>query len=137
MNALRTLGNERGFTMIEMQICTVIVGILSSLAGPSFMGFADAAARVAATANVRGAETSVEAYYLDNGTYFGMDVGSGGADGLGLRGYDPAVEIAVDPAQGTSSSYCIYTTVGDFTFYKLGPLGSITEDPTPAGSPCA
>lgn len=134
---MRRLRDERGFTLIELQICMVIMGILSSLAGPSFMGFKDEAAKVAASSNVSSASTSVEAYYLDNGTYVGMDVGSGGVTGLGLRAYDPNVKVSVDPAQDGPSSYCIYSRVGDFVFYKLGPAGQITQDPTPDASPCA
>ena len=137
MRALRRLSDEHGFTMIELQIVMVIMGILTSLAGPSFMDFKDVAAKVAATANVRSAITSAEAFYLDNGTYAGMDVASGGVNGLGLRGYDPAMRASVDPAQGTSSSYCIFSSVGGFTFFKLGPEGEITQDPTPALTPCA
>lgn len=137
MKALRRLDEERGFTLIELQIVMVIMGILTSLAGPSFMGFKDQAAKVAASANVRSAVTSAEAFYIDNGTYAGMDVASGGANGLGLRGYDPSLKVWVDTSQGTSSSYCIYSSVGGFTFYKLGPGGEITQDPTPAASPCA
>lgn len=123
--------------MIEVQLVMVIMGILSSLAGPSFLNFMDEASKVAAASNVHGALPAVEAFYMDNGTFFGMDVASGGALGFGLESYDPGVRVSLDTSQDGWSSYCIYSTVGGFTYFKRGPLGEITQDPTPTVSPCA
>lgn len=137
MRASEGLRSERGISMIETQLALVIMGILMSLAGPSFMNFMDEAAKVAAASNVRSALPAVDAFYLDNGTYFGMDIERGGQLGFGLRSYDPGVKISLDPGQEDGSTYCIYSKVGDFTYFKRGPAGEITEDPTPLTSPCA
>ncbi len=137
MRASERLRSERGVSMIETQLALVIMGILISLAGPSFMNFMDEAAKVAAASNVRSALPAVDAYYLDNGTYFGMDIESGGQLGFGLKSYDPGVKVALDPAQEDGSTYCIYSKVGSFVYFKRGPGGDITEDPTPLTSPCA
>lgn len=137
MRASEGLRGERGVSMIETQLALVIIGILTSLAGPSFMNFMDEAAKVAAASNVRSALPAVDAFYLDNGTYFGMDIERGGQLGFGLRSYDPGVKILLDPAQEDGSTYCIYSKVGSFVYFKRGPGGDITEDPTPLTSPCA
>lgn len=137
MRASERLRSESGWSMIEVQLVMVIMGILTSLAGPSFMNFMDEAAKIAAASNVRSALPAVDAYYLDNGTYFGMDIESGGQLGFGLKSYDPGVKISLDPSQEDGSTYCIYSKVGSFVYFKRGPSGEITEDPTPLASPCA
>jgi type II secretory pathway pseudopilin PulG len=137
MRASEGLASERGTSMIEVQLVLAIMGILTSLAGPSFMNFLDEAAKVAAASNVRSALPAVDAYYLDNGTYFGMDIESGGQLGFGLKSYDSGVKISLDPTQEDGSTYCIYSKVGSIVYFKRGPGGEITEDPTPLTSPCA
>jgi len=134
---LRRLEDERGATLVEVQMVMVIMGILATSAGPSVLGAVDQAKKIAAASNVSSAVPLVEAYYLDNGSYLGMDVASGGLLGGGLQAYDPSPGVRVDPAQSGWSSYCVYSTVGSFTFYKAGPLGEIVEDTTPTESPCA
>ena len=134
---LRRLADERGWTMVEVQIVMVIMGILTTSAGPSVLGAVDQAKKVAAASNVSSAVPLVEAYYMDNGSYLGMNASSGGLLGAGLEAYDPTLSVSVDPAQSTFGSYCIYSTVGDFTFYKAGPAGDVLEDATPTTTPCA
>src|SRR4051795_1281802 len=65
----RLAKEESGFTLIELLIVLVIIGILLSIAVPSYLGFKDRANRGAAEANVRTAVSAVEAYYADHGNY--------------------------------------------------------------------
>jgi prepilin-type N-terminal cleavage/methylation domain-containing protein len=119
---MRRLLGEHGWTMIEMQLVLVITGILATIAGPQFLDFMDQANKVAASANIRGALPDVELYYLDHGTYWGLVSDA---------------RVSTDPAQDTMTSYCIYSTVGTFTFYKRGPASDVVEDVSPGVSPCA
>jgi prepilin-type N-terminal cleavage/methylation domain-containing protein len=125
------LGEEKGFTLIEAQIVVVIMGILFTAAAPKALEARDAAARTAAASNVRTALPAVEMFSLDNaGGWTGMDRWK-------LATYGSGIAIDVDPAQTSYSSYCIYSSVAGFTYYKLGPSGQILEDSTPTTSPCA
>jgi type IV pilus assembly protein PilA len=70
---LRTrLDASSGFTMIELLVVIIIIGILLAIAVPSYLGFRDRAANNAAKANLREALPTADAYYAKNGTYAGM-----------------------------------------------------------------
>jgi len=61
--------NHRGFTLIELMVVVVILGILASLIVPRLMGRTDEAKRVKARVDIGAIETGLKLYKLDNGFY--------------------------------------------------------------------
>jgi prepilin-type N-terminal cleavage/methylation domain-containing protein len=57
---------ESGMTIIELLIVTSIIGILTSIATPSYLGFRDSADKTAAAANVASIVPDIEWYAFDN-----------------------------------------------------------------------
>jgi general secretion pathway protein G len=56
----------RGFTLIEIMVVVVIIGILSALIVPNVMNRLDQARSTKAVQDIRAIETALDLYYADN-----------------------------------------------------------------------
>ncbi|MCK5202913.1 MAG: type II secretion system major pseudopilin GspG [Desulfobacterales bacterium] len=60
---------NRGFTLIELMVVVIILGILALYIGPKIMGEPEKAKRVKAKMDIATLETALKMYKLDNGVY--------------------------------------------------------------------
>jgi general secretion pathway protein G len=60
---------QRGFTLIEILVVVMILGLLISLAAPRIMGRTDEARVVKAKADMKALEQGLNLYRLDSGVY--------------------------------------------------------------------
>jgi len=61
--------DRRGFTLIEIMVVMVILGILAGLIIPRIMGRPEEARRTKARIQIESIETALKLYKLDNGLY--------------------------------------------------------------------
>jgi general secretion pathway protein G len=61
--------DSRGFTLIELMVVIVILGILAGLIIPRIMGRPEEAKQLKATMQIESIETALKLYKLDNGAY--------------------------------------------------------------------
>ena len=67
--------HQRGFTLLEIMVVVVIIGLLAAIVVPNFIGSIDTAAINRAKQDIRGIETALNLYRLDNFRYPTTDQG--------------------------------------------------------------
>jgi general secretion pathway protein G len=63
------INNRRGFTLIELMVVIVILGILAGLIVPRIMGRPEQAKKLKARMQIESIGTALKLYKLDNGAY--------------------------------------------------------------------
>lgn len=66
---------SRGFTLIEIMVVVVIIGLLAAIVAPNLIGNIDKAAVTRAKGDIRSIETALNLYRLDNFRYPTTDQG--------------------------------------------------------------
>jgi general secretion pathway protein G len=122
----RRNNREAGFTLIEIMVVVVILGILAALVAPNVISRIDDAQINRAKQDVRAVESALHLYRLDNFRYPTTDQG---LDALVNQPADPSIrnwkqggyldKIPVDP-WGTPYEYLYPGQNGEFDVYTLG-----------------
>ena len=105
-------GSESGFTLVELLVVMLILGILAAIAIPAFFNQRDKAQDADAKVTARTGETAMETYATDNGGDYT------GADDTALHAIegtipdDGTVTVSV-PGTGTAAPNPLYTVSGD------------------------
>jgi len=117
------LASGDGFSLVELVVALNIIGILTVIAVPAYVGFRNRADAAAASANVRGAVLAAEAYFSapagGNGSYNGLSSNV-------LRAVAPGIDTSAGFRAGPNAGkngYCIEDTTGPITYSYTGGIG--------------
>ena len=111
---------QMGFTLIEIMVVVVIIGMLATVILPKVLGRQDEAFIAKAKSDIRAISSSVKLYKLDNFKYPNTlsDLVSGGAKG---RGY--LEKVPKDP-WGNDYQYASAGTHMEFDVWSFGADGT-------------
>lgn len=127
---------QRGVTLLELMIVLVIVGILATVAFPSYKAYVDRAKRAEAKALMMEAAARLERYFFDNNQYTtdATDLGYSAANPLSEEG-NYNLSLAAGATGSINTSYALTAapvaphndaTCGSLTLDSRGAQGSST-----------
>ena len=91
--------NTSGFTLIELMMTVVIVGLLAAIAVPQLSKTKDRAYMSAMRSDLRNLSTYEESYFYDNAVY------SSDLAALGVLGFNPTTMVSLTVVEATASGW--------------------------------
>jgi general secretion pathway protein G len=120
---------QRGFTLIEIMVVVIIIGLLAAVVVPQFLGRVDDARVAKSKQDIQALETALTMYKLDNFTYPTSELG---LKALVEKPNDPNVKnwrsggylkhLNKDP-WGNEYQYVIPGQHGEYDLYSFGADG--------------
>ena len=109
--------SDDGFTLVEIMVVVVIIGLLASFIVPRVMGRVDDARVTKARGDIQAIETALTLYRLDNGRY------PPSGDGLAAlsESGDYLARVSDDPWGQAYQYRYPGTRGGDYDLFSLGP----------------
>ena len=101
------MSRQRGFTLIELMIVVVIIGLLASIAIPNFLSMQRRAKEGATKANMHTFQLAAEDYNIQNGGSYATDAG---LCATLLQGYGSQYKNPFDGTTGSGNAWVDQTS---------------------------
>jgi general secretion pathway protein G len=128
----RLLGDQRGFSLIELLVVIIILGLIAGLVGPRLFGRVGQSKQAAARAQIELFGSALDQYRLDVGAYPGSAVGLQAlVQNPNLASWNgPYLKKPMVPLDPWGRPYLYKCCPGDHNDYDLWTLGA---DGAPGG----
>jgi prepilin-type N-terminal cleavage/methylation domain-containing protein len=121
----RSDGNQGGYTLVELLIVFIVIGVLLAIAVPSYLAVRDRASKNTVKTNLRSALPAAQAYYADNGTYVGMTLAA-------LKAINKGLSPTLTVASVTATTYCLTDITNGKRWSVRGPGPKFISDTSTA-----
>jgi len=138
---MRAKKADEGFTLIELLVVVVIIGVLVAIAVPVYLNYRQGAADKSAQSDVRGAISTIEQFYTDNGNAYATTPTAKQVASFNLGGASGTTALVTlsDKTEmtyvGTASSYKVCATntggSGKIYLYDSTKGGSVKAEAVP------
>ena len=131
LNNLRVRAqSEKGFTLVELLVVMLILGLLAAIAVPAFFNQRNKANDAEAKTQVKTAQTAMETYATDhNGSYLNANLAA-------LQAIEPTITSDVNPGTPTANTYTLVATSSTGNTFSIARAasGAVTYPCTAGGS---
>lgn len=132
---MRSLKQQKGFTIVELLIVIVVIGILATLVIVTFTGIQQKARNTKRQTDINAIQSHLEAYKATSGYYPSLanmnDQGTGGATWISqnMKGLDP--DALKDPKYTGTMANALTSTVpsaaGQYAYQPVNDAGTSCE----------
>lgn len=119
---MRSLKQQKGFTIVELLIVIVVIGILATLVIVTFTGIQQKARNTKRQTDINAIQSHLEAYKAQNGYYPTMaHVNDSTWRGTNMKGLDPA---ALQDPKGSSQALAATTSATQYGYAPVNDAGT-------------
>ncbi|HUY27957.1 MAG TPA: type II secretion system major pseudopilin GspG [Candidatus Binataceae bacterium] len=127
------LRTQDGFTLIEIMVVIMIIGLLALMVVPRLRGVADRAKTTKAQADIQELKQGLDRYYLDNGSYPTTDQGlqaliTPPTSGRTPNNYEQGGYIEKLPPDPWGNPYFYQSDGNSYALKSFGPDGVQSSD---------
>jgi general secretion pathway protein G len=118
--------NLRGFTLVELLVVLIILGLVASIAGPNVMKYLGSSKAKTAKLQLKEIESSLELFFLDTGAYPSSTAGLNALikNDDSIVGWNgPYFKMPLLPDDPWGNSY-VYQIPGEHIAFDLSSLGA-------------